>query len=378
MGFTFWDSEPDPLAAPGVHPGPISSHGNRLARVSVAAMYGLALAPCRHQPMTTAALDADRASWRQHMCGVCLAIRDEHGQRYRAILSTDAVLLSQIGEALSPAPLLTRRAGPCVLRGMRRAEVATNENPAVLEAARLNLVAVAERAADAATDGDGLIPRPLLRSAATRLARSASIDPPVHEAIGSLPRSLDEAFGPTESLYRSAFASLARSARASSDRGAAVGDLGAAYGRLTHVLDAIDDETSDITAGVVNPFVAHFREPGARLHAARSELRAAIERTDQACTSAGLDPTAAGRTIRRVLTRADRRLARPDRSRRVGGAVAALLGLTAATVAAGSPSRREDDRGYWSRLGDRFSCCCDCCDCCECIDCCDCCDCCDC
>jgi len=76
------------------------------------AVFGIAK-PCRHE--LTPAL---RRQYRAHMCGLCLSLRDHHGQPSRAVTNVDAIALSVLVEAQRGRPLERTTAGPCPLRGM--------------------------------------------------------------------------------------------------------------------------------------------------------------------------------------------------------------------------------------------------------------------
>ncbi|HQV18452.1 MAG TPA: DUF5685 family protein, partial [Gordonia sp. (in: high G+C Gram-positive bacteria)] len=80
-------------------------------------MFGL-LSPCRHT------LDDDLLEqWRAHMCGLCVSLRDQHGQASRLTTNTDAIMVSVLTAAQSSAPTASTDVGRCPLRGMRPATV---------------------------------------------------------------------------------------------------------------------------------------------------------------------------------------------------------------------------------------------------------------
>lgn len=105
-------------------------------------MFGL-LQPCGHL------LDEElRRQWRSHLCGVCLALRDGHGQLSRATTNTDTILVSVLTAAQRGTRTATRTAGPCPLRGMQTAEVVTSSEPGVALAAAASLALAAAKADD--------------------------------------------------------------------------------------------------------------------------------------------------------------------------------------------------------------------------------------
>ncbi|GAA4991866.1 hypothetical protein GCM10025734_19490 [Kitasatospora paranensis] len=85
-------------------------------------MFGI-IRPCRHSLS-----EGLRSSWLAHLCGLCLALRDDHGQLARTATNYDGLIVSVLVEAQAPRSAGGRRtAGPCPLRGMRTAEVARGE-----------------------------------------------------------------------------------------------------------------------------------------------------------------------------------------------------------------------------------------------------------
>ncbi|MCP2276469.1 DUF5685 family protein [Nocardia amikacinitolerans] len=129
------------------------------------------LRPCSHGAEK---YGIDAAEWRAHMCGLCLGLRDGHGQLARTATNTDAILLSVLTEAQLPAPSARTTAGRCPLRGMRRAEVAAADSPGVLLASTASLLLGSAKLRDHVEDGDAsrLAGRPMARMS-TRWADSA-------------------------------------------------------------------------------------------------------------------------------------------------------------------------------------------------------------
>lgn len=56
-------------------------------------MFGV-LRPCRHR--LSESLHAD---WVAHLCGLCLTLRDEHGQFARSVTNYDGLVISALVEA---------------------------------------------------------------------------------------------------------------------------------------------------------------------------------------------------------------------------------------------------------------------------------------
>ena len=111
-------------------------------------MFGV-LTPCRH------ALDDDLMDqWRSHLCGVCLSLRDNHGQSSRLTVNTDAVMVSILTAAQSTAECASTEAGRCPLRGMRTATVVSADEPGVRLAATASLTLAAAKRPTSATSSD--------------------------------------------------------------------------------------------------------------------------------------------------------------------------------------------------------------------------------
>ncbi|NBH05502.1 DUF5685 family protein, partial [Amycolatopsis sp. SID8362] len=96
-------------------------------------MFGI-IRPCRHR--LSEGLHAD---WLAHLCGLCLTLRDEHGQLARVVTNYDGLIISVLLEAQTDRGGLRRDAGPCPLRGMRTASVARGEGAQLAAAVSLVL-----------------------------------------------------------------------------------------------------------------------------------------------------------------------------------------------------------------------------------------------
>ncbi|MEU0458223.1 DUF5685 family protein, partial [Streptomyces sp. NPDC006129] len=74
-------------------------------------MFGI-VRPCRHrlgEKLTS--------QWMAHLCGLCLALRGDHGQFARIVTNYDGLLISVLTEAQAdPGAAGRRTAGPCPLR----------------------------------------------------------------------------------------------------------------------------------------------------------------------------------------------------------------------------------------------------------------------
>ena len=99
----------------------------------------------------------EQAHWMNHICGVCLALRDQAGHAARITTNYDAALLSVLCEAQSEAPT-QQTTSCCPLRGSRfRAEVVAPENAGAKYAASIALTAGAVKIDDHVDDGETVL-----------------------------------------------------------------------------------------------------------------------------------------------------------------------------------------------------------------------------
>ncbi|TQM29839.1 DUF5685 family protein [Nocardia bhagyanarayanae] len=258
------------------------------------------LRPCSHGAEK---YGIDAAEWRAHMCGLCLGLRDSHGQLARTATNTDAILLSVLTEAQLPAPSARTTAGRCPLRGMQRAEVAAADSPGVLLASTASLLLGSAKLRDHVADGDAsrLAGRPMARmstrwaDSARRQAalidfnveplvaaiysqqlvesRAAALHPAaggegpsgiggrdVHAvspdaASGEPPVTLDELTAPTALCAAELFAhtSILANRPENADHLRTVGEH---FGRIAHLSDAVADLDDDTAHGRFNPLAA--------------------------------------------------------------------------------------------------------------------------
>lgn len=231
-------------------------------------MFGI-IRPCRHR------LGEElKAAWLAHLCGTCLSLRDDHGQAARLATNYDGLVISVLAEAQADGAPARRAAGRCALRGMRKADVAAGDCARL--AATVSLVLAAAKLHDHADDGDGLAGRRAVRSVATGLAaRWAAAAQRTGREIGFEVGLLTEAVGrqaaveaaagpgtplltvtePTETATGAAFAHTAVLARKPGNA-EALAEAGRLFGRIAHLLDAVEDLRADATNGTWNPLVA--------------------------------------------------------------------------------------------------------------------------
>ncbi|GAA4642724.1 DUF5685 family protein [Gordonia humi] len=239
-------------------------------------MFGL-LQPCRH------VLDDDlHDQWRAHLCGLCLSLRDGHGQAARLTTNTDAVMVSVLTAAQRGPTARTREAGPCPLRGMRRADVVVGSDPGVRLAAATSLALAAAKARDTVTEQRYALAAPApvrsrmsaaaaraLTRRSTRSAGLLDVDAilstlDAQAAIEVSARDLDALTEPTASACATVFASSADLAGSPRNRDPLT-DIGTDFGRLAHLLDAVDDRAADDADGSFNPLTATQTSDGRAL-----------------------------------------------------------------------------------------------------------------
>ncbi|MFJ6618759.1 DUF5685 family protein [Kitasatospora sp. NPDC091335] len=233
-------------------------------------MFGI-IRPCRHRLS-----ERLQTSWMAHLCGLCLALRDDHGQLARTATNYDGLIISVLVEAQAAREDSSwrRTAGPCPLRGMRTASVAKGEGARLAAAVSLALASVKIR--DHVEDRDGVFARRPVAAGARAVTRrwdrksagSAStigFDTAVlldaASRQGELERSLRPGGSvllvtePTETATSAAFAHTAVIAGRPGNA-APLAEAGRLFGRLAHLLDAAEDQSADAASGAWNPLTA--------------------------------------------------------------------------------------------------------------------------
>ncbi|MDJ1134416.1 DUF5685 family protein [Streptomyces iconiensis] len=215
------------------------------------------------------------SEWMAHLCGLCLALRGDHGQFARIVTNYDGLLVSVLTDAQSGEAGRSRRtAGPCPLRGMRTASVAQGEGARL--AASVSLVLASAKVRDHIEDGDGALRRRPIAAAARRIAAgwdragahtggAVGFDTAVLvEAVarqGGVERlaghgtPLTVVTEPTEAATSAAFAHTAHLAGRPGNA-EPLAEAGRLFGRLAHLLDAVEDREADASEGAWNPLTA--------------------------------------------------------------------------------------------------------------------------
>jgi hypothetical protein len=381
-------------------------------------MFGI-VRPCTHRLG-----EHLKSQWMAHLCGLCLALRTDHGQFARIVTNYDGLLISVLTEAQAERTGRWRRtAGPCPLRGMRTASVAQGEGARL--AAAVSLVLASAKVRDHVADGDGLLARRPVALAARRVASSwgaagARTGSDVGFDTAVLVDAVDRQLGietlagpgtpvltvtePTETATAAAFAHTAVLAERLGNA-EPLAEAGRLFGRLAHLLDAVEDQEADAASGAWNPLSA----TGTSLQEARRLADDALHGIRLALREVEFTE---GRLAHRLLVHELR--SSVDRAFGTAscahGSAPTLAGPYAPPGGPGGPPRppeppRRNPRGLlagcavWAGLACTCQLCCgeyedpwsrerkdglckdadcgDCCDCCNCCDCdgCDCCDC---
>ncbi|NNN32122.1 hypothetical protein HLK59_17480 [Streptomyces sp. S3(2020)] len=233
-------------------------------------MFGI-VRPCRHRLG-----ESLKTQWMAHLCGLCLALRKDHGQFARIVTNYDGLLISVLtdAQATQSRGSSRRTAGPCLLRGMRTASVADGEGARL--SAAVSLVLASAKVRDHVADGDGLLARRPMALAARRVASSwGAAGARSGSAVGFdtavLVDAVDRQLGietlaglgtpiltvtePTETATAAAFAHTAVLAGRPGNAGP-LAEAGRLFGRLAHLLDAVEDREADAASGAWNPLTA--------------------------------------------------------------------------------------------------------------------------
>ncbi len=222
--------------------------------------------------------------WLGHLCGLCLALRGTGGQVARAATNHDGLLISVLYDAqAAPAEGRSgggwRTAGPCPLRRMRRAEVAQGDGARL--AAVVSLLLASAKIRDHVADGDGALGRPVLAGPARRVAggweaagarggAGLGFDTAVLVTAVERQREVEALAGPgtpvltvTEPTELATAAAFAHTARLAGRPGnaEALAEAGRLFGRIAHLLDAVQDAEEDRRTGAWNPITATDTPP---------------------------------------------------------------------------------------------------------------------
>jgi hypothetical protein len=237
--------------------------------------------------------DEAHREWTAHLCGLCLTLRDEHGQASRVVTNYDALAVSVLWAAqLEDGPLMDS-AGPCPLRGFRGAEVLDSSGDGARFAAAVALLMAATKVSDHVTDGDTAlrhVARPAAAVAARwqragelasgrlgfrsalitdQTARQAAVEATDGDGLAAYAE-------PTELAAGAVFAHTASLAGRPGNQ-AILFEAGRAFGRIVYLLDAVEDLDADRKHDAFNPLLRCCRA-GAGRGAARQLVEEAQAR----------------------------------------------------------------------------------------------------
>lgn len=310
---------------------------------------------------------AERQEWVSHVCGLCLALRDNFGQFSRLATNYDAALLSVLCEAQLPQPM-SRTGHLCAIRGQgfQRAQV-VGSTPTVQYAASMAVLMAATKLQDHVADGDSWLryfPRRLTRwparwaTAARRVAAGLNFSTQPIEAqtgrqleIELQPRRDFFFFArPTELAVGAAFQHTAVIAGCPQNAGPLY-RMGQMFGRIMYLLDSYRDYATDVANKKFNALAHCFAPDEIQAQARQIFQQAHAELTHQFNRLALPQPQLARRLLIQQLAQTGRQT---------------LAG--AAGVCAVSPGQKKRRRGAGS--GNSYqgagydAACCDCCYCC--------------
>jgi hypothetical protein len=337
------------------------------------------------------------AAWQAHLCGVCLALRDDHGHAARLVVNYDALVVSVLVEAQSVAPAARWPAGRCALRRMRRAQVAAGD--CARFAAAVSLMLAAAKLRDHVADRDGVASRNGVRTAAGALTRrwagqgaetgsGLGFDTAVLtgtigrqaqvEAAASPGSAVLAVTEPTEIATAAVFAHTAVLAGRPGNQ-AALAEAGRLFGRIAHLLDAVEDLPADRACGTWNPLAATATPVGEARRLCGDALLgirlalAEAEFADARLARLLLDDELS-RAVRRTFGDTPRSAPTasaqddtPQRETRTSGQPGSRaqddLQPSRQDAAAPPPPTRHRNRNAWYDCADCLSCfdCCDCC-----------------
>ena len=226
-------------------------------------------------------------AWMGHICGVCLALRDQSGHLSRVATNYDAALISVLCEAQTSAPV-ERYTSHCPLRSHFKAEITAPDSSAAQYAASIALVMASTKVEDHLVDQDSFVYRvPWLprtqaqkwatagRQLAQRLGFNTQQIKEQTERQAEVEASPNRDFfyytQPTELAVAAAFQHTATIAQVPQNADPLY-EMGRMFGRIMYLLDSYEDYAADLAARKFNALAACFQE---------SEIKAQAEQIFQ-------------------------------------------------------------------------------------------------
>lgn len=215
-----------------------------------------------------------KMQWMNHICGVCLALRDNGGQASRLCTNYDSALISVLYEAQSDRPV-EMTTSHCALRGSRfRAEVVSPQDVGAQYAASIALTAGATKIEDHIEDGETALRWfPKLsghlaqnwKTAGAKLGEQTGFntqtitDQTAQQSHHEAQPAQDFFYyaRPTEMAVASAFQHTAVLAQRPHNA-PILYEMGALFGRIMYLLDSYQDYDDDLAQGKFNALAAGF------------------------------------------------------------------------------------------------------------------------
>jgi phosphoglycolate phosphatase-like HAD superfamily hydrolase len=212
-------------------------------------------------------------AWMGHVCGMCLALRDNAGQPSRITTNYDAALLSVLCEAQSDAEP-ERHTSYCPLRSHFKADVTAPSSHAAKYAASIALTIGATKIDDHIDDNETFLQHvPTFAKGLARAwhAKGQTLAQQLGFASDTITQQTNrqaevEAAShgnffryaePTELAVASAFAHTAIVAN-KPHNAPALTEMGRMFGRMMYLLDSYQDFDADVKAGKFNALAASF------------------------------------------------------------------------------------------------------------------------
>ena len=226
--------------------------------------------PCRHRLSGTLFSD-----WMAHLCGLCLTLRELHGQAARLVTNYDAVLISVLVEAQRPSLVSHRSAGPCPFRKLQCAEVVDATAPGARLAAAASLILAAGKIRDHINDRDGAYARLLvaassglvakrMQAGGERTGKAVGFDTTVLTSAINRQTEIERSTGldlvevtePTETAVSATFAHTAVLAGQPYNY-RPLAEIGRQFGRIAHLLERSRGSSGGPSERFIQPTAIH-------------------------------------------------------------------------------------------------------------------------
>jgi hypothetical protein len=217
----------------------------------------------------------EQQEWTGHVCGLCLALKNQYGHFARLTTNYDAALLSALYDAQTPQQQNSRM-GYCPLRSSLRAKIVAPNNPGVRYAAAMSLIMASSKIKDHIQDNEtGLRYRYIrglasgvadrwMRAARTGAAELGFAAERITQQVqlqAEVEARTDREFSvyaePTEQAVGAAFEHTAVLAEQPGNKDG-LRAAGRMFGRIMYLLDSYEDYGQDLAAHRFNALAASF------------------------------------------------------------------------------------------------------------------------